>query len=261
MADHSAGSERSLDEQGRALKMVSVGTAPILDILAAGQCADRSVPLLIRGERGVGKDVLARLIHATSPRQAYSFIKVNCAVQAIERCEADLFGREKGVSPLAIRRLLGSFEFANHGTVYLDEVGALPRALVPRLLHTLQTGEVSRTGGCEIIRVDVRVIASTVHGGESNDQLWQELKGPNGVEICIPPLRQRTEEIPVWASFFLERFNRRYRRDVLLCPDVITRFKTHAWPGNIREPEEAVHRLVVAGAGDRLDSATGNGPT
>ena len=253
MADHSAGSERSLDEQGRALKMISVGTAPILDLLAGGQCADRSVPLLMRGEHGVGKDVLARLIHATSARQAYSFIKVNCAGEAVERCETDLFGREKGSSPLAIRRLPGSFEFANHGTVYLDEVGALPRTLVPRLLHTLKTGEVSRTGGCEIIRVDVRVIASTVDGGEGNDQLWRELKRLNVVEVCIPPLRQRTEDIPVWASFFLERFNRSYRRDIQLCPEMIARFKTHAWPGNIRELEEAVRRLVVGGGGDRLD--------
>ena len=228
--------------------MISVGTAPVLDLLAAGQCADRGVPLLIRGEHGVGKDVLARLIHATSARQAYSFIKVNCAGEAGERCETDLFGREKGSSPLAIRRLPGSFEFANHGTVYLDEVGALPRALVPRLLHTLKTGEVSRTGGREIIRVDVRVIASTVDGGESNDQVWQELKRLNVVEVCIPPLRQRTEEIPVWASFF-----RSYRRDIQLCPEMIARFTTHAWPGNIRELEEAVRRLVVGGGGDRLD--------
>jgi len=263
MADHSVRSERSLDEQGRGRKSMGattidsaqtvLRTPPILDLLAAGQCADRSVPLLIRGERGVGKDVLARLIHATSPRQTYSFMKVNCAVEAVERCEAELFGCEKGASPLAIRRLPGSFEFANHGTVYLDEVGGLPRALVPRLLHALRTGEVSRTGGHEIIRVDVRVIASTVHGGESNDQLWQQLKGLHVVEICIPPLRQRTEDIPVWASFFLERFNRRYRRDMQLCPDVMARFKTHAWPGNIRELEEAVRRLVVGGGGDRLD--------
>jgi len=233
--------------------MISVGTAPILDLLAAGQCADRSVPLLMQGEHGVGKDVLARLIHATSARQAYSFIKVNCAGEAVERCETDLFGREKGSSPLAIRRLPGSFEFANHGTVYLDEVGALPRALVPRLLHTLKTGEVSRTGGCAILRVDVRVIASTVDGGESNDQVWQELKRLNVVEVCIPPLRQRTEDIPVWSSFFLQRFNRSYRRDIQLCPEMIARFTTHAWPGNIRELEEAVRRLVVGGGGDRLD--------
>jgi len=223
-------------------------TARILDLVAAGQREDRTV--LIRGEHGVGKDVLARLIHATSARQPYSFVKVNCAVEAVERCEADLFGHEKGASPLAIRRVLGSFEFANHGTVYLDEIGALPLALAPRLLHTLRTGEVSRTGGREIIRVDVRVVASTVQKVAGYNHLWQELRRLDLVEICILPLRQRTEEIPVWASFFLERFNRRYRRDVQLCPDVIARFTTHAWPGNIRELEEAVRRLVVGGGGD-----------
>jgi DNA-binding NtrC family response regulator len=228
-------------------------TPPILDLLAASHSAFPGAPLLIRGERGVGKDVLARLIHAASPRQGYSFIKVNCAAQGFERCEADLFGREKGVSPLACRRLLGSFEVANRGTVYLDEIGALPRALVPRLLHTLETGGVSRAGGREIMQVDVRVIASTVHGGGSSDCLWQELKRLNVVELCVPPLRQRPEEIPVWASFFLERFNCRYRRHVQLCPETIARFKSHTWPGNIRELEEAVHRLVVGGAGGPLD--------
>src|SRR6267143_1969517 len=110
------------------------------------------------------------------------------------------------------------------------------RAPLCQRLHTLQTGEVSRTGGCEIIRVDVRVIASTVHGGESSDHLSQELKRLNAVEICIPPIRQRTEVIPVEASFFLERCDRRYRRDVLLCPDVIARFKTHAWQCVITSP-------------------------
>jgi len=225
-------------------------TARILDLVAQGQRADPGVPLLIRGEPGVGKDILARLIHAASARQPYSFIKVNSAVQPADRCEADLFGHEKGAPPGAIRRRLGSFEFANHGTIYLDEMGALPRALLPRLVHVLRTGEVSRTGGHEIIRVDVRVIASTVHGAETGgrDDLWQELRRLNVVEICIPPLRHRTEEIPVLASFFLAQFNRRYRRDVQLCPDVMATFRAHSWPGNIRELEEAVHRLVVGGA-------------
>jgi len=131
--------------------------------------------------------------------------------------------------------------------VYLDEIGALPIALAPRLLHTLRTGEVSRTGSREIIRIDVHVIASTVHNATGDDHLWPELRRLDAAEICILPLRQRTEEISVWASFFLEQFNRRYRRDVQLCPDVIAGFMTHAWPGNIRELEEAVRRLVVGG--------------
>lgn len=223
-------------------------TARILDLVAAGQRVSPGTPLLIRGERGVGKDVLARLVHAASARQPYAFIKVNCAAQAAAgRSEVDLFGLERGASPLAIRRLLGSFELANHGTIYLDDAGALPRALVPRLLRVLRTGEVSRTGGSEIIRTDVCVIASDVNDRENDgdDGVWQELHRLNAVEICIPPLRERTEEVPGFASFFLERFNRRYRRDIQLCPDVMATFQAHSWPGNIPELEAAVHQLVV----------------
>ncbi len=187
-------------------------TAQILDLVAIGQRAQPGVPLLVRGEPGAGKDTLARLIHAASPRQPYPFIKMNCAVQPSDRRRADLFGHEKGASPLAIRRWLGSFEFANHGTLYLDEIGAVPRDLVPKLLYVLRTGEVSRTGGREVIRVDVRVT-----------------------------------EIPLLASFFLGQFNRRYRRDVQLCPEVMAAFKARSWPGNIRELEEAVQQLVVGG--------------
>src|SRR5712691_9898968 len=225
-------------------------TAHILDLVSIGQRAGPGVPLLIRGEPGVGKDILARLLHAASARQPHSFIKVNCRVEHVGRCEVDLFGHEKEATPLSIRRRLGSFEFANHGTIYLDEIAALPCALVPKLVHLLLTGEVSRTGGPEIIRLDVRVIASTRNGRENggSDYLWQELQRLNVVEICTPPLRQRREEIPVFASFFLEQFNRRYRRDVQLYPEALASFMTHSWPGNIRELEEAVHRLVVGGA-------------
>jgi len=225
-------------------------TARILDLVALGQRTDPGAPFLIRGEPGVGKDVLARLIHAASERQRYSFIKVNCAVRSADRCEVDLFGHGKGASPRAIRRRLGSFEFANHGTIYLDEIEALPRTLVPRLLRVLRTGEVVSAVGREIVRVDVRVIASTVHEPETGDpdDLWQDLRRLNVVEVRIPPLRQRTEEIPDFASFFLEQFNRRYRRHVQLCPDVLAAFSAHSWPRNVRELEEAVHRLVVGGA-------------
>ena len=243
-------------------KMSVLKTALILDLVARGQRADPGVPLLIRGEPGVGKDSLAYLIHAASARQPYSFIRVDCAVQPAERCEADLFGHEKGASPLANRRRLGSFEFANRGTIYLDEIGALPGALLPRLVHVLRTGEVSRTGGRAILRVDVRVIASTVHGAETGgrDDLWQELYRCNVVEIRIPPLRQRTDEIPVFVAFFLERFNRHYRRDAQLCPEVLAEFKARSWPGNIRELEEAVRRLVVGGSDISGSSADPDAP-
>lgn len=119
-------------------------TSRILDLVAIGHSADPRVPLLIRGEPGVGKDILARLIHAESARRAHAFIKVNCAAQPADRHEADLFGHEKEASPLATRRRVGSLEFANNGTLYLDEIGALRRGLVPKLLQVLRAGEVSR---------------------------------------------------------------------------------------------------------------------
>jgi transcriptional regulator with GAF, ATPase, and Fis domain len=228
---------------------IVVTTARILDLVASGQPAAPGVPLLLRGEPGAGKDTLARLIHAASRRQSRSFIKLNCAADPADRLEVDLFGHEKGTSPQAIRRRLGSFEVANGGTLYLDEIGELPQALVPKLLHVFRTGEVSRAGGREVIRVDVRVVASTARSAETGggDDLWQELRRLNAIEISIPPLRHRAEEIPVFASFFLEQFNRRYRRDVEICPEVMAAFRARSWPGNIRELEEAVQQLVLGG--------------
>src|SRR2546426_6414154 len=225
-------------------------TARILDLVAIGRRADPKAPLLIRGEPGVGKDVLARLIHAASERQRYSFMKVPCAVRP-DRCEADLFGHTKGALPLApIRRLIGSLEFANQGTLYLDEIENLPRTLVPRLFRVLRTGEVLSAVGGGIVRVDVRVIASTTHEPEAEDpdNLWTDLRRLNAVEVRIPPLRQRTVEIPDYASFFLEQFNQRYRRDGQPFPDRVHGVSTPAWSRQVPAPEEAGHHLRARGA-------------
>ncbi|SRR5258706_2110087 len=219
-------------------------TSAILDLFAAGRFVDPRSPVLIRGESGVGKDTLARLIHSSSPRRAYAFIKVNCAAASSDQHEADLFGRERCASS---RGRPGSFEFANHGTLYLDEIGALSPRLVPKLLDVLRTGEVTRAGGDETIHVDVRLVASTLPGAAppTCSDLWQELKRLDAVEICVAPLRERTEEIPLFAAFFLERMNRRYRRDAQVGAEKLAAFRAHSWPGNVRELEEAVHRLVV----------------
>ena len=236
---------QTLDKPTRGALSV-LQTPRIRGLLAAAQQSDPGRPLLIFGEPGVGKDVLARLVHAASPRQAYPFIKVNCRDQALQRCGADLFGHERGVDPVEIRRRLGSFELANHGTIYLDEIGALPRNLVAALIEALRTGEVSRAGGRDATRVDVRVIASAVAPGDTDDQdgLWRELRRLDTAEIRIPPLRQRCDEIPDFVAFFAERFGREHHRDVRLCPEAIAAFHGREWRRNVRELEEAVHELA-----------------
>jgi len=218
-------------------------TPCLLDLVAAAQRSDPRVPFLVLGEHGVGKDVLARLIHAASARQAYPFIKVNCRMQGLG---VDLFGHERGVGPRALQRRPGRFEYANRGTIYLDEIGALPASLIPSLVRVLRTGEVRRAGGDEISHVDVRMLASAVPGAETGgqDALWRALRRLGAVEVSLPPLRERPEEIPIFASFFAELFGSRYRRDVQLCPETLEMFRRHSWPGNVRELEEAVRDYV-----------------
>ena len=213
--------------------------------------ADTSTTVLIRGESGVGKELVARAIHAASPRHAHPFVKVNCAALPAELLESELFGREKGAFTGAYRRKLGKFEFANKGTLFLDEIGELPLPLQAKLLHVLQDQEFSRVGGRELIRVDTRILASTnrnlevaLAAGQFREDLYYRL---NVVEIRVPPLRERREEIPILVKAFLEEFQRQYGRKVELPPEAMRCFTEYAWPGNVRELQNLVKRLVVLG--------------
>ena len=215
------------------------------------QIADTNTTALIRGETGVGKDLVARAIHAASPRRDHPFVKVNCAALPAELLESELFGHEKGAFTGAYRRKLGKFEFAKKGTLFLDEIGELPLGLQAKLLHVLQDAEFSRVGGREIIRADTRVIASTnrdlevaLRNGQFREDLYYRL---NVVEICVPPLRERREAIPLLAGHFLDKFRRQYKRAVELPPDTIALFLEYPWPGNVRELENLIRRLVVLG--------------
>ncbi|MEK7363987.1 MAG: sigma 54-interacting transcriptional regulator [candidate division NC10 bacterium] len=215
------------------------------------QVADTSTTVLIRGESGVGKELVARALHAASPRHARPFVKVNCAALPAELLESELFGHEKGAFTGAYRRKLGKFEFANKGTLFLDEIGELPLALQAKLLHVLQDQEFSRVGGRELIRVDTRILASTnrnlevaLAAGQFREDLYYRL---NVVEIRVPPLRERREEIPILVGVFLEEFQRQYGRKVVLPPEAIRCFTEYPWPGNVRELENLMKRLVVLG--------------
>ena len=236
---------------------------PLLDGSAAMQAiramvdniADTDAMVLIRGESGVGKDFVARAIHAASKRHDGPFIKVNCAAIPAGLLESELFGHEKGAFTGAHRRKPGQFEYANKGTIYLDEIGELPLALQAKLLHVLQDVRFSRVGGGAMIDVDVRVLAATnrdleqaIARREFREDLYYRL---NVVEIRIPPLRERKEEIPVLAARLLARFNQQYGRHKQLSPETMARLLEYSWGGNIRELENVIRRMVVLTDGEQ----------
>ena len=217
--------------------------------------ADTDTTVLIRGESGVGKDLIARAVHAASARRKGPFVKVNCAAIPQELLESELFGHEKGAFTGAHRRKPGQFEFANQGTIYLDEIGELPLALQAKLLHVLQDFRFSRVGGHTPIDVDARVTAATnrrleeaMAQGEFREDLYYRLAV---VEIHVPPLRERREEIPALVAWFLGKFNAQYGRHKQLAPETLTRLTEYKWPGNVRELENIIRRMVVLADGER----------
>jgi two-component system response regulator AtoC len=219
------------------------------------EVARTDATVLVRGESGVGKNLVARAIHATSPRHEKPFVLVNCAALPAELLESELFGHEKGAFTGAHRRKLGQFELANGGTICLDEIGELPRRLQAKLLHILQDLQFSRVGGRELLRADARVVATTnrdleaaMREGEFREDLYYRLYV---VEIHVPPLRERQEAIPGLARHFLSRSNGQYRRSVTLPPDLVALMGEYHWPGNVRELENFVRRLVVLGDPER----------
>jgi two-component system, NtrC family, response regulator AtoC len=221
--------------------------------------ADTDATVLICGESGVGKDLVARAIHTASSRRHGPFVKVNCAAIPTELLESELFGHEKGAFTGAHRRKPGQFEYANKGTIYLDEIAELPLALQAKLLHVLQDFRFSRVGGHELLAVDIRVIAATnrnleeaMASGQFRADLYYRL---NVVEIRVPPLRERREEIPELAARFLARFNAQYGRHKELLPETLARLTEYPWSGNVRELENAMRRLVVLADGEQAIEA------
>jgi len=214
------------------------------------QVANTDVTVLIQGESGVGKEVVARSIHLNSLRREKPFVKVNCAALPHELLESELFGYEKGAFTGAYRQKPGKFELANGGTIFLDEISEMSLSLQGKLLQVLQDREFSRLGGKKDVRVDVRVLIATnknieegVKDGRFREDLYYRL---NVVNITIPPLRERREEIPIFVEYFLEKFGKKYQKKVNPLSDKMIRvFSQYHWAGNIRELENVIQRFVV----------------
>lgn len=238
---------------------ISSVNAEMLRILTTAQKAAQSdATILLLGESGVGKDLLARCIHAWSPRRNKIFTPVNCVALTEELLESELFGHEKGAFTGAHTQKLGKLEVAAGGTVFLDEIGDMKPALQAKLLRFLQNREFDRVGGTRSIKVDVRIVAATnrnlqqaVKDGAFRADLFFRL---NVVSLTIPPLRNRQEDIPQLIERSLARLCRDMKRPMShMSPSAIKKLASYAWPGNVRELENAIERAVVLKTGDLLE--------
>ncbi len=230
--------------------------AAVLEQVRAVGPTDASV--LIHGETGTGKELIARAIHSSGRRKDKPLIKVNCAALPAGLIESELFGHEKGAFTGALSRRVGRFELADGGTIFLDEIGELPLEMQAKLLRVLQERELDRIGGTKPVRIDVRIIAATnrdlakmVAEKEFRDDLYYRL---NVFPIQLPPLRERQEDIPLLAYYYLTRFATRLGKPARqIHPDTLERLQSYAWPGNIRELENVLERAVILCRGEELD--------
>jgi formate hydrogenlyase transcriptional activator len=218
--------------------------------------------VLIQGETGTGKELVARAIHNLSRRHNRTFVKVNCAAIPTGLLESELFGHEKGAFTGAIAQKAGRFELAHQGTLFLDEVGDIPLELQPKLLRVLQEKEFERLGGNRTIRIDIRLVAATnrdlsqmVADGEFRSDLYYRL---NVFPIHVPALRERAEDIPLLVRYFVQNYARRMDRliDSISAEDMET-LNRYAWPGNVRELENLIERAVILSPGPVLRIPTG----
>ncbi len=251
-----------------------VGESPaLLRLLKEVQTvAATSSSVLIRGETGTGKELIARAIHHLSPRRERTFVKLNCAAIPTGLLESELFGHEKGAFTGAISQKIGRFELADEGTLFLDEVGDIPLELQPKLLRVLQEQEFERLGSTHTVRVNVRLVAATnrdlgrmVAAGQFRGDLYYRL---NVFPVVLPPLHERREDIPRLVRHFTQKFARQMSRHIETIPtEVLEAMVEYPWPGNIRELENVIERTVILSAGpvlqvnlNDLRSATGQDP-
>ena len=242
--------KRQLDSYVEADDILSTNPKVLRIKEIAKQVADTDVPVLISGESGVGKEVLARFVHNHSTRHDKPFVKVNCAALPDDLLESELFGYERGAFTGALNEKPGKFELADKGTILLDEIGEMTPHLQAKLLHVLQDSEYCRLGGKRTVRVDARVLASTnvnleehVSNGKFREDLYFRL---NVIRVTIPPLRERREDIPILCNYFICKYRDRYKSTLdEMSPSLLDSFLRYDWPGNIRQLENAVKRYLI----------------
>lgn len=238
-----------------------IGSSPALKFVLTEveRVAPTDSTVLVLGETGTGKELIARAIHNLSRRRGYPCVKVNCAAIPYDLLESELFGHEKGAFTGAITQKIGRFEMADNGTLFLDEIGDLPLALQPKLLRVLQEQEFERLGGGRTRRINVRLVAAThrdltemVARKEFRSDLYYRL---NVFPIELPPLRDRRKDIPELISHFVRDFARRIGRTMLqIPPETMAAFTSYSWPGNVRELQNLIERAVIRSNDDVLSN-------
>jgi formate hydrogenlyase transcriptional activator len=229
-----------------------IGNSPALETVLeqVERVAPTNSTVLIQGETGTGKELIARAIHNISSRCGHSFVKMNCAAIPLDLLESELFGHEKGAFTGAIAQRIGRFELADKGTLFLDEVGDIPLTLQPKLLRVLQEQEFERLGGTQTHQANVRLVAAThrdltemVKRGEFRSDLYYRL---NVFPVLLPPLRERREDIPALVTHFVEIFCRRMgKRIEHIPPETMFALSLYPWPGNVRELQNLIERAVI----------------
>jgi transcriptional regulator with GAF, ATPase, and Fis domain len=223
------------------------------------QVAETQATVLLLGETGTGKELVARAIHRRSTRRHNRFVALNCSALPATLIESELFGRERGAFTGASMSQAGRFELAHRGTLFLDEAGDLPLELQPKLLRVLQEGQLDRLGSTHTTTVDVRVIAATnrdLLNDVRNDRFRRDLYYRlNVFPITLPALRERAEDIPLLAQYFLEKFSRQLRKPVEpISKSVMRVLQDHHWPGNIRELENVIQRAIILSSGGSIST-------
>src|SRR5271169_579168 len=245
---------------GRRFEQIIGNSAALESVLEqVERVASTDSTVLIQGETGTGKELIARAIHNISSRCGRSFVKLNCAAIPLDLLESELFGHEKGAFTGAIAQKIGRFELADKGTLFLDEVGDIPAALQPKLLRVLQEQEFERLGSTRTHQVDVRLVAAThrnlvdmVKRAEFRSDLYYRL---NVFPIPLPPLRARGEDIPALVEHYVEIYARRMGKQIEhIPPETMTAFSSYQWPGNIRELQNFIERSVIVSSGNVLQA-------